>query len=671
MAELGTIDITTPSVGDDEGRGGNVVNRGIAQFGAAVGEAVTEDILGDFKDKADAIVDEQTASAASEEGVVLPLPMGDPAADEFRNNMVRLRAAAIQGNSSQRALAELEIKRELNKMTSRFPSLRSELNQEYSQFARTDAGLDELGMRDIGLQAGAADAAKDRARIEKFAYAAAPEGLGILPSIASEGAVFAIEFLEKSKEYQAIQFNALYSASDSARNNIDARAQRANWQRTLVGATSAIHTSIEGVIGQARAVSAARRNIGFGGNRDLINDWEVGGKEDAFSAIEGQIVALEAGFSLIPVGQRLTDEYKEIEKMKNDAVTHLTRFMTAIDSEAPAAMEVWDIEMQLRRAALREANPDMDNMLTFIETNRLLVENWETLGGEDINLQDELGVLIQNAVGPYIKRAWLNGGQDTTSDSDTVRQRTNHLMRNFQENNRPYGSADTSDEALLIGATTSMDQHRVNFGQVSKHSTASGMARHFNNMATDLMVMEIATKNIQDKQVARTMKRTLASDTIQEAIELARKDPATHIALMAAGNAAFEVYNTADGVDHHMKELVDKYRASFGGEPLSNLLVPEFARIGEGVISFSVDTSLIEPLNARRSGMNRHMQQRDLETEAREKAAALGVLLSENLKAYATMMQMRDPSQPIDYENAYISAGYAGAIPIGPGMEVK
>lgn len=673
MAELGNIDIAPVTVGDDEGRGGNVINRGISQLGGVVAEAVTEDILGDFKEKADDIVDKQVGAGSASEEIVLPLPMGDPVADAFRNNMVRLRASAIQGNSAQRALAELEIKRELNKMTSRFPSLRAELNQEYSQFARTDAGLDELGMRDVGLAAGAKAAAKDRARIEDFAYRKVKDGgLGILPSIPSDGAVFALEFLEGAKEYQAIQFNALYAASDSARNNIDARAMRENWQRTLVGSTSAIHASIEGVIDQARTVTRARQNIGFGGNRDLINDWEMGGKENAKTAIEGQIVALEAGFAQINVGLRQTDDYKEIEKLKNDAVTHLTRFMTAIDSEAPHAMEAWDIEQQLRRAALREANPDMDNALLFVETNDKIIEHWETLGGEDINLQDELGLMMQNAVGPYLKRVYVNGGQGVVTDTDSPRQRKNHLLMNLRANNRPYGAADTSDEALLKGATISMDQHRINFGQVSEHSSAPAMARHFNNMATDLLVQDMATGNIQDKQVSRTLKRTLSSDNVTTAIKHARKDPAAHIAMRTAGNAAFEVWNTNDPEDPHLKELVTEFRASFGGEPLSNVLVAEFSKIGEGVITFSVDSSLITPLESRRSGINRDMSPRNLNTEAHEKAQALGALLTENLKAYANMMWMRNPEQDApDYETAYISAGFAGVIPVGPGLEVQ
>ena len=669
MADLGSIDFRDPQTGGATDT--SQITRGVAQLGSAVAEDRKKDILLDFKGKAEVAVDSIEADPLKD--LVLPQPIGNPVLDDFRNNMVKLRAAAEQGNSSQKARAELEIKRQLNQAQAKFPNLRTELAQEFGTFARTDAGLDELGLRDINIAAYSKEAAAERkAIVDHGRERWSAGGLGIDPSISPDSIEFARQYTQKRQARTKIEeFNQL-AESRSADAGTSAIEREDHWNKSLVGELNALQLSLSGVTEVANAVSQVAKGEILSDPTLLsqVRDWnEAGGKEEALRNIEDQIIQLEAQFqdpTFIPAAMRGTPEWTRIEKVKNDGIAHMDRLITAIRNDDFTAQELWNSEQVIRSSALRADTPNLDRALLFLETAKPLVENWDTLGGEDTILQDTLGQVFQGSVNEFLAKGYLYGGQDNLDPGAGA----NRIRKELDLNSTQLRK-DMTEEEVLKDASANIEQMRNRLSLVNELSSPSTSAQYLRVLGSEVDTMN-KYGNPADDQVVN-YKKTMGSDGFVEAINVAKTDPAQLSSIQAAGDAAFDFWVDEIGTERHLEPVTDILNSEIDGVPVRSILIADVSNIEKGEIRFNInvdptrfkDIPSSRPSSASSQARRQEEFKRQRIRRAEEKAAELGRLVTADLRALGNIMYARTPQGAgPNYPQAFTVGDYESVIPV-------
>lgn len=660
MAELGNIEFRDPQTGGGTGDRRDVVGA-LAQAGGAIVEARNRDILGSFRDDADQIITDVGAGVVDD--TRLPVPVGDPVIDEFRNNMTRLRAAASQGSSNQKGRAELEIKRRLNQMEARFPRLRDELRAEFGAIARTDAGLDELGFRDVGTDAFNRQKALELKEITDYAH----DKLGIPPNIPSDSVVFADEYMARSQDEQAIVLNGLFSGAAQAEAETTSRAMEGNWQRLVNGRTATIYSQLNEGIDQANSVADAIARAPNNPNTlRLVEEWGSpgGGRDQAALQVQNQIAMLELEFANVDSDLQGTPAWERIAKIKNDSVAHLQTLLAAYsDPNMKTAIEVFNTQKTIKQAALRAANPDFDKVVTFIGT--IDPKYWETFGGENDILQNELGQIMQNTAASYLGNMFVLGGQGNPNGNDPTIVRRN-LRSDRNANNRLYGIASTDDESLKIGGFNYLKQDTGELVHFNEFSTPNASVTSLNAVASTLDQMVDLGDPAPDQ--TEVVWNNAGHEGTYEKIRKAKSDPSNRAAIINWADTQEDFLQSTGGVSKQRELTLESLSANAGGVQARRRLRPNFDQfLEEGIITYSV----VPRTNAGAAPSQFAVNTRaSVDKALAEKAVKLGDDVSRVLRLLGGIQLAKSPSDEIDWMRIYTDNGFDTTVPLPPDTDV-
>lgn len=681
MSEVGSIDFRAERVGGEGGEGAEIT-RGIGQAGTIAIQAKKEDILGDFKDTVvsdaeDALTNPDTRQpvGATEEGVGI------------QARLQQLNGVAASGSTSQRQMAILQGKRELKAAQLAHPGMRAELAQEFRSFVSTSSDLDQLGLRDA---AGAATANRSGAEFDKIvANARAPMSSGGL-GLPFDLDPLSNEFAEKYAWRQDIQRqkgdNAAYMMERSSQTGINLAGKAHSWQTGLKGKKAIIYDNIIGIQETAAETMVMRPGESESDQRQRRKEWiDLGGRDDAIEQVENQVLQLEMGFEdAFTIADKQDPGYAAIRQSKDDSVKSLQRLITAMKSEDPSAMKIWEIEKELAVADLRSDNPKMDTMLTFVEATSDAFKYLETVGVIDDLTKDTLGQAIAVGATDVMRNLYIGSGQGEIPVGATADE-----IISVQD--RDINHESDNNQTGMMGPTAQMASNATQQANVALLATQIDRNTEPRQIQDVLVGLSSAQKKqnlsgVQDRTTVAQQLSTGGNKGTQNAITSAigaTEDLSG--ALVTYGVGARDTWNNIKPTI--TRELQSAWTGLIEGAPLNHLLRPSFEQALEGIITFEVDEAALAELSIARMEANPEGSQtgvgfphglvsrRRLEDAAR----TLSRKVSNSIKFVATFetalaaelnTTASASEDGFDYANAYHSSGLAKVFGLpGPTIE--
>lgn len=652
------------------------IRRTIAEVGTIFGNARTSKILKTARAEMQEDVDE-VASEVDDEPVQ-DIPEGGESltdVDKVRDNLRRLRFAIDQGSSSQRQRAELEMRRTLNAAQAKHPGLRGELSAEFGDLVRTDATLDELGMRDVLNVSFAKEAAADLARIKEEAYGDVESGdLGMdALTMPISDPMFAPIYLQKLADRQVVQEALLTLNAKTARRNLNADEYADIYSQTLSGRARATSAILMTTRAQTAKVARALLDPGSTRNAQVIQDWDLVGRQQANEEINTSIAVIEQDFASVPADIRSGERYEEMRAWKNDTIAGLERFRDAVLTDNASLIKAYESEDQIRSIQHREMYPRIAELNRFLDESRLLIENWDTLGGEDTIIQHKLGKIVQEGFEGAMTRLYSLGGTDQLDADSSVADVNAALDRQQNLNGQPYGHGAVDDNGTLRSATAVFEAH---FDQImpnlTEHSSTEFVGRNLSvlrNTIKDISDIGRPPVDVFDSFVSR-----LSQDSIITAVKRARdgspKDGNTAVSL---GQQAEILWDRRTGGDSARTEGYERslQNGIGGGIAVGDVIVFDGTEVAaNGQITFSVDeTKLRAAINAATSGAGRgqfarrQVLQVSIRDAAEQQARMLGERMTADLRAFTHIIFMKQGKLEPDYLEAFDRARFNTFFP--------
>lgn len=657
MPELGTIAYQDETVRAPS-REGELAS--IAGIASSLAQAKQEDILLGFKEEAQEAIRDVDGD---EFEVPRMVPSGDPSLDSFRQKLATLKAASQQGNSNQRARAELEAKRVLNKAQARYPSMRTELAQEFGEVLRTDSALDDLATRDAINESFSKEAAVQLAEIREYAL----DELGMDPRHDVTSPYFAAEYLGRSSELQIAEASGLFIGARNAEAEIDGKVYEESWQKTLIGNRSLVYQALREPIRAAQQAAKAFQNPGNSSNAAVLREWEAN-KPMAIAEIDATIAQLEQEFFDTPIHLQDTAAFKRTKLLVEDTVAHLSTLRDAIDKNDMNLVRAWEVDSTIRQIKFREKNPDLAALNEWATESRVVIENMATLGGEDITLQHDIGRTMQQGIQGSLSRMFIDGGQGVGS-TETVEDINRRLARNRSVNDKPHGSyaANDTDQAAAEAAAQSLIANTQVLNRITEFASPT-VATAGVLEATNSIQEQVEIGNLAPDQM-NFIKDAVLSDGTLNAVKRSREhNPNAGVAL---GEATLDAWNAQPGGAGGRREaLVDRLSETISGVALADIVVADFSKIDDGILSLKVDKARVA--DAVRS--NRKTPEgvpvpasvvREAVREFEQRARDLQKEINRDIQTLARVHMFRDPDRDEPrYLDAYIDNNYDRVIPV-------
>ena len=558
--DLGVIDYRDPRINQ-------VGDSGIARELAGLGDLAImkrkRDILGEFREAEQALVDQELAGDPQDAETIdeaLLTPTGVKEIDDFQRRTQRLRAAIDQGDVSQRGLAELNLKRELAKFQARFPGMHQELATEFGRFVATDAGLDELGLRDARAAEYSKLAAQDLKRLEDYAYKRPSEGgLGISPAVNSSEPAFAAQFVYRDGLFSALQLEALHQLVQQSNTQAGARQAVATFERNFKGPTATMYATMTGILEEVDAVFQALSQGLDGTTSELIAEWETGGKGQALASIERLQIEIGAMYTEnIEPRFRDTAEAQRAKASVDEAIAHLQRFSTALQQNSPDLVKAWEIEKEVRTAQIRDRSKPLDQALDFITAIAPIFPLAEAIGPFNEEVESTVSKLMGKGVVDAAAQIYLDGPQEQGPES------ADGVMNEAQLERESRRNRSINPTECGLASTDDMDQKQATFHCMQNYH---GLVTHMNQAespkARATMIAGIGSMfdrvwelgGVTQMQMDE-VRRLVSNPSWVEAVVEGDADPRIREAVAYAGNMAFRVWDSFQGGENDRQALI-------------------------------------------------------------------------------------------------------------------
>lgn len=701
--DLGSIDFREPRGGGEVRSSG--IGKSLADLGAMVNAKKTRDILGEFRDIEQKVVADSLAADPTEpqEGDPTLNPTGNAEVDRFQNRVTKLRAAIEQGNTSQRSLAELNLKRELSKFQARFPGLRNELAGEFGQFARTSPGLDELGLRDVRDGEFSILAAKDLARLEDYAYKSVGNGgLGISPGLSSATTAFAAKFIYKDAIQNGVQTEAMYGLVLDSNTKADGITVAQNWKASLQGLTTPIYENLHKGLELASETAELLRKGLTGVTSEQVNEWNVIHKPNLIRDTQALILQLQARWENV-VSPRIADvdEIKASKAQLDGTISHFERLLTAIgDDGSPDLLKAWELERSMRTAALRDRSKPLDRSLDLVEAFRGAGPLIEIIGPRDIIIKSGAGEVVGAGLEDLTKILYEDGPQEAEPDrpdgvmsaEETAKQSRRNRSINPNENNCP----DTGDGPQMECTVDALFKQNQLLGAVNAFESPSSKATVVNGLASQFdRIWELGI--VHDEQMEQ-VQGTLLDPNWEEIARNPTNDLQLQQSVKNAGEQAFKVWDSYQGgeqsrQENFMRPLVQtriEGGHNFGDFPANAVLEVDVTDINNGSVKVVINPEKLDKVLNEQSGnargptftgalgigarrdpkVDRRRIREQLDAIALEYGAMLTTNMATNAQIqFARRIEQREPNADVDYIRAYFNNDYELILPT-PGTQI-
>lgn len=486
MAELGSIQyqglesgVVSPSRGQEE-------VRALGQVLDAVGEMHQADVLGDYREEQSEIIQEHRDEA--ETATVFDGATSlDGDAGEISRRAKVLQAQIKKGNSNQRALAELEMKKLFDKYAASHRSLIAGLKQEYGLAVTMDTRLDEIGIID-GIN-------KTNAELAQQAYTDMIDhahrkwedgGLGIDVALPPSDPRFAIEYATRQQVRDLQQQNQINITLAATIADMDVRDKVQFVEKSLVGKGSMIvnqFDSDEALMIRFReelAKPVAERNNTF------IQQFK-----DVYqpAMIERALVAKQQLAGLLPgvfqtAAERNSDEYAKAQLLVDDWQKRIDLHIDALGTENRDAADFAQASTRVAALDMRAGNQDLDRLMTIWDPKMegvgpmLDVLHKMDLTGAAANLRNQIAGPGLKAVADafadletadVMTQVYVASGQGRIVDSMTPAQMRQTLQGNWSGTEGFYGKARSDEKEDIKEALAHLELLR----QMALDSAAS------------------------------------------------------------------------------------------------------------------------------------------------------------------------------------------------------
>jgi len=588
MAELGTIDYTNLESGAVRPSEGTELVRGIGQALDVLGQYHLDDVLGDFRGEGQQIITQEREDALTATVFESPSEL-EGEAGRIQRRARRLHNVAAKGDSSQRALAELELKRLLGNAQAEHPKLARHLQQEFGQLITSSSKLDEIGLIDSINKANAKQAEAEFRDMVDFARD--PEnGLGMNPSIDPMSAQFAQEFSMRSRMRDTINLNKLKVQYAASATDMDMRTKSQYYNEALQGFGNVVNGSVDQyrptlLLYRAEiAKPDGQRNLAFMQNfaeniRPAIIEKLNFQKQQLRSALDQLVPTLE---------ERATPFYTQMQTRTEDVLKQVDDLITAFSSEDTAAMDHQIASWRIRNATMRNQNPRYNAMLTafdpategFGEFYKAIAPYDQTgyavMLGQAIAepsmkaIQSLIGNIPEGEVVPFImEETFMRGGQGRISNAATPTQIRNVLRSNWGTQDGFYGDANSTEEEDIAKSLGHLELLRQN-ARTAVDTKSPFTAGQFLTTGTNALMVMDSLGNPSDQQIEMT-EDIIADRNVFEA-SLLEGNGQNRNRRMAFAESAQDFYANTRVAERKQQWKRALEVPAIGGEPMINFI---------------------------------------------------------------------------------------------------
>lgn len=578
MAELGTIDFQNLEAGAVRPSSGEDLLRGIGQTLDAVGEIHRQDVLGDFREEASQLLGEQRQAAMTStiEGNDSQLE-GEPGRIQRRARL--LKDQIEMGNSSQKALAELELNRLFNKHAENHQGLINDLRQEFGIINAHNQDLIDIGFVDQINEQNAKMAAEDYKAMIDFARDR-ENGLGIDPSIPPTSAEFAKQYAERSAIRdleQQNQFNVLF-ASTVADMEVGERMVIA--EKALMGKGNLLNS----VVNRNRDLIVEYRNEVAKGDRadfEKIERFQTVIRPQMLTELndlKSDLVAMGPG--IFPgVESRATPQYAKFQTVIDDQIKRVDFLIDAVSGDDPTAMDLATSAFQINGVEMRQGNQAYDNFATFwgvdaregagklftdiakFDVTGANVLTGNAIAGTGLNL---INNMIGSTPSDMFAAVFTAGGQGRIIDTTPASQHKDILQGNWSGTEGFYGVANSSEEDDIRRSVAHLELLRQAANNEATNSVP-GTVGPFLTDATNAFLVMTAIGNPSKDQIDKT-NEIIADRAIFEAA-LAGGNSQNLNRRLALADAASDFYSKQEPA-RIMNDLKTNMNQTILGRPL-------------------------------------------------------------------------------------------------------
>lgn len=481
MAKLGDIQYTNI----DQGAVAPSTGRGLTQ---AVGQALdfvatqhVNNVMGNLDTDMRDVISEIRGTATADGDPTLEdlgsLAQGDtPEAKDVWIRLGKLQAVKRKGSSQQAALADLELKRLLDKYSVEHPRLAQALQAQYGMTVRASSQLAELNMIDEMNAVQAKQAQEEWQDIVDWAYKPVSEkGLGIPRTIDPRSGEFASLVARRSEDYALNQAHELAVQTAVTSVDMSSRGRSQALNAALQGhgnSISRFHETNKQALMDYRA-----EMLKPAGQRDdaWIQEFQEGVAPGLIEGYKLQMATLrstvEAAFPTIE--SRATPHYKETQAWVEGVQKEVDMYVAAITGVAddPSAIDRFLGASQLRYMEILKDSSYLDAWEVMWNPNQLggMKDFYETMSkynvtGSAIATMGTMSEKLNTISADYFGRlgipegehlarvgadAYAYGGMGTITSTDTPEEMERKLRNNMRSGRKPHlyeGSNDANDD---------------------------------------------------------------------------------------------------------------------------------------------------------------------------------------------------------------------------------
>ena len=517
MAELGNIDYTNLEAGVVSPSRGSEEVRALGQTLSAIGELHKEDVLGDYREEQNQIIkehrEEATTATVFEGASTL-----EGEAGEVQRRAKVLQAQLEQGNSSQRALAELEMKKLFNKYAETNRLLADELRKEFGLAVTMDTRLEEIGIID--------SINKTNAQLAQGAYNDMvghahkkweDGGLGIDPRLNPSDPRFATEYAERQQVRDLQQQNQVNITLAATIGDMEVRQKQEIVEKAVFGKGNLIVQQFDQ---DEEILRRYRTELGKG-----KDSWDLEFMQqfkDVYrpAMLERARLAKQEMARLLPgiyrtTAQRNSPEYARSQAMVQDVMDMIDLHVAALNTEDRDAADIAQAATRRTMYEMRRDNRPLDNFMAIWDPRMegvgaaIDVIGKLDLTGAAVNYRNVVGGVGLKAVADAFQgldradvmtEVFIGSGQGRVVDNMDPNTIRNTLKGNWSGTEGFYGIANQSDKDNKKRALAHLELLHQNAldAAASKSPHAVGL---FMTNATNALDVMTALGNVGKDQI--------------------------------------------------------------------------------------------------------------------------------------------------------------------------
>jgi hypothetical protein len=552
---------------------------------------------------------------------------------ELRGNLNELGDSALNADSTSQPIKQFEIRPELNAEEERLfndirdlqnladrasgtrrtqvvnrakamtadalgrtsnPRVRSQLITEFNQFVAINPALDELGMADQQDSLSAEFAEKQMNLMFERSYdLVADGGYGMDSRIIFGSDKWVREFSHNQGRDARVETDLLALRAFETAQQVDVVNQLPVIDRALDDSRGTVDTVIRtelattGEVGNAMARIA--NNSAVAGDMELVNEWEVGGKQAMQSQLLAQSAELEILKSRIPTDNA---QGKSAVARIDAQQTYIQKWVSIAENmaEKPDLIKLGEYEKEVRQRTWRRKNPETEELIFNLENVAPLLENAETLDLTDSLVTNSIGQFALNSLNTTFanNQAFGDAWQRYNVGAGALLDRASRERATAEA---PYGADSQDPQArsqAAMNQVMSSVAARPNFGLYTQSKNIPIGPDFFHAyMGEASQIEELRADQHFEPGLTEQLETLYADSLIADQTMEARTRklaPGQNTAMQALGESLFR-YNTDSDIVGRKQQSSSILNQSFGQVRLQDVVSFDFSELDKGVIS--------------------------------------------------------------------------------------